>query len=559
MEVFAASAPEALQALEQARQHHSARAWALAFDAYRAADRACELCADDLERFATAAYLVGRDEDYLAALERAHQAHLDQNRRLQSVRCAFWLGLRLLFRGEGGRASGWFARAERLVESESSACCERGYLLLPAVEHAIRGGELDKAASIATAIVAIAERHKDVELLSCSQLDQGRVLILQGDVGRGLARLDELMLAVSAQALSPIVTGLMYCAVIQACQEVCAASRAREWTLALSSWCEQQPEMVAFTAACLMHRAEILRLGGEWSEALAEAQRASRRDPQRDARSTATAFYEIAEIHRLRGDYAEAEDAYRDASRYGREPQPGLALLRLKQGRARVAAAAIRRVAGMTQAPLERVKLLPSYVEIMLAIGDLAAAHLAADELEQTALRFDTELIAAAAAHARGEVELAEGDAYAAGKSLRRALGLWQELRAPYFAARVRVSIALACRALGDEDGAALELESARAAFERLQAAPDLAHVDALRARPGDSRSASADSARSELTPRELEVLKLVATGRTNRQIALDLFLSEKTIDRHLSNIFAKLDVPSRAAATAWAFRQRLL
>jgi ATP/maltotriose-dependent transcriptional regulator MalT len=270
---------------------------------------------------------------------------------LQGVRCAFWLGLRLLFRGEGGRAGGWFARAERLVESESSACCERGYLLLPAVEHAIRGGELDKGASIAAAIAEIAERHQDPELLTCSQLDQGRILIQQGDVARGLARLDELMLAVTAQALSPIVTGLMYCAVIQACQEVCAASRAREWTQALSSWCGQQPEMVAFTAACLMHRAEIMRLHGEWSEALAEAERASRRDPQRDPRSTATAFYEIAEINRLRGEYAQAEDAYRDTTRYGREPQPGLALLRLAQGRARIAAAAIRRVAGITQAP----------------------------------------------------------------------------------------------------------------------------------------------------------------------------------------------------------------
>jgi ATP/maltotriose-dependent transcriptional regulator MalT len=542
-------------ALDEARRHHGQRAWALAFDAFRAADGACELCADDLERFATAAYLVGRDDDYLAALERAHQAHLNGGARLRAVRCAFWLGLRLLFRGEGGRASGWFTRAERLVESESSSCCERGYLLLPAIEHAIRGGELDKAAAIAAAAVEIANRHRDADLLTCSQLDEGRILILQGDVPRGLARLDELMLAVSAQALSPIVTGLMYCAVIGACQEVCAASRAREWTHALSGWCGEQPEMVAFTAACLMHRAEILRLSGDWNEALAEAERASRRDPQRDARSTATAFYEIAEIHRLRGDYARAEDAYRDASRYGREAQPGLALLRLAQGRAGIAAPAIRRIAGMTQAALERVKVLPSYVEIMIAVGDLDSARAAAAELGEIAARFATEFIAATAAQARGAVELAEGDAYAALKSLRQALALWQELRAPYLAARVRVAIAAACRALDDEEGAGLELASARAAFDRLQASPDLAHVDALRTRPAVARAASPGG----LTRRELEVLKLVATGSTNRQIAADLALSEKTVDRHVSNIFAKLDVPSRAAATAYAFRHRLL
>ena len=202
-----------------------------------------------------------------------------------------------------------------------------------------------------------------------------------------------------------------------------------------------------------------MRLHGEWSAALAEAQRAARRDVQRDARSTATAFYELAELHRLRGDFREAEDAYRDASRYGLEPQPGLALLRLGQGRPRIAAAAIRRVAGTTQAPLERVKVLPACVEIMLGTGELAAAHAAADELERIAVRFDTELIAASAAHARGNVELADGEAYAALASLRRALGLWQELRAPYQAAKARVSLALSCRLLGDEDGAALELD----------------------------------------------------------------------------------------------------
>jgi DNA-binding NarL/FixJ family response regulator len=541
--------------LEQARRHHAGRAWVLAFDAFQNADRACELCAEDLESFAQAAYLAGRDDDYLALLERAHHAHLNRNQRLECVRCAFWLGLRLLFRGEGGRAGGWFARAERLVESDAAECAERAYLLMPAVEHAIRGGELGKAASIAAAIAAIAERHQDAELLTCSKLDEGRILILQGDVARGLARLDEMMLAVTANTLSPVVTGLMYCAVIQTCQEVCAASRAREWTFALTDWCGQQPEMMAFTAACLAHRAEVMRLHGQWSEAFVEAERGSRRDTQRDPSSTAAAFYEMAEILRLRGDYAEAEEAYRDASRYGREPQPGLALLRLQQGRSRIAAAAIRRVVGASQLPLARVKLLPAYVEIMIAVGDLGAAHAAADELEQTAARFGTELIAAAAAQARGEIEIADGDAYAALASLRRALGLWQELRAPYLAARVRASIAAACRALGDEDGVALELDAARAAFERLEAAPDLAHVDTLRSRAPQTAPAGEHG----LTRRELEVLKLVATGRTNRQIAGELELSEKTVDRHVSNIFAKLDVPSRSAATAYAFRHRLL
>src|SRR5690606_7126530 len=216
---------------------------------------------------------------------------------------------------------------------------------------------------------ALAARFADPELLICSQLDQGRILLLQGDVARGLARLDEVMLAVTTQAqtLSPIVTGLMYCAVIGACHEICAASRAREWTYALSHWCGRQPDMVAFTASCLAHRAEVLRLHGAWAEALEDAERAVRRDPLRDAPSTATGYYEMAEIHRLRGDYRAAEGAYRDASRYGREPHPGLALLRLGQGRARIAAAALRRLVGTLKAPLERAKVLPAYVDIMIA------------------------------------------------------------------------------------------------------------------------------------------------------------------------------------------------
>jgi ATP/maltotriose-dependent transcriptional regulator MalT len=544
--------------LDQARRYHDRRAWSLAFDAFRTADRACELCADDLERFATAAYLVGRDEEYLAALERAHHAHLRQGRPLQGVRCAFWLGLRLLLRGEDGRAGGWFARAERLAGPQA-ACVERGYVLVPAAELAFHGGELEKAAALAASIEEIAGRFADLELLTCAQHVQGRVLLRQGDVARGLARLDEIMLSVTAQSLSPILTGLMYCSVIGACQEICAASRAREWTHALAGWCEQQPEMVAFTAACLVHRAEVMRLHGSWREALCEAERAARRDPKLgNPTATATAFYEMGEIHRLRGDYREAEDAYRGASRYGREPQPGLALLRLKQGRPRLAAAAIRRVAGSAGTPLERVKVLLAHVEIMIATGDFGAAHAAADELERIAARFATELIAATAAQARGEIELVDGDAYTALAALRRALGLWQELRAPYHAARARVSIALACRALGDEDGAGLELDAARATFERLEAAPDLAHVDALRTSPTAAPTATKMAARG-LTPRELEVLRLVATGRTNRQIAADLDLSEKTVDRHVSNIFAKLDVPSRTAATAYAFRHRLL
>jgi len=343
--------------------------------------------------------------------------------------------------------------------------------------------------------------------------------------------------------------------VIDACQRVFAAGRAREWTLALSRWCEEQREMVMFTGVCLAHRAQVLRLHGAWDDALAAARRILEPGAKRAERSAAAiACYEAGEIHRLRGELAAAEDAYRNASRHGREPQPGLARLRLAQGRTPVAVAAIRRMIGGAAGACERIELLPAYAEIMLAAGDLTAAHDACDELDALAVRLDTEVVTATAAQARGAIELAEQDAYGALTSLRQALSLWQTIDAPYCAATTRVSLALACGALGDEDGAALELDAARALFERLGARPDIELLEKIERQQCGSRAAP-----HGLTPRELEVLQLLATGRTNRQIAGALTLSEKTIDRHVSNILAKLCVPSRAAATAYAYRNRLL
>jgi len=541
-------------ALEQAREHYGRRAWTQAFDALTAADRALGLCPEDLERLATSAYLIGRDDDYLDALDRAHQGYLRAGDKLRSVRCAFWLGLRLLFRGEIGRASGWLARAERLIDVDEGQCLERGYLLLPPAEQALRTGDWEHAYSMATAAVEIAELFGDPDLLTCAIHLQGRVLLQQGQIAGGLARLDEAMLAVTAGKLSPIVTGLMYCSVIDACQQVFAAGRAREWTFALSRWCEEQSEMVAFTGMCLAHRAQIMRLHGSWHEALADARRVWERPAHLANRpAAAAACYEAGEVHRLRGEFAEAESAYRNASRHGREPQPGLALLRLAQGRTPVAAAAIRRVAGAAVEQVDRVNVLPAYIDIMLATGDLPAAHTAADELDAAAARLDTEAITATAAQARGTIEVAEQDAYAALGSLRRALGIWQALDAPYLAAKTRVSIARACHILGDTDGAGLELDTARAVFERLGASPDITFVETIKeqARARGSRSHG-------LTRRELQVLQLLATGQTNKQIATRLVLSEKTIDRHVSNILAKLCVPSRAAATAYAYRHQL-
>jgi DNA-binding CsgD family transcriptional regulator len=344
----------------------------------------------------------------------------------------------------------------------------------------------------------------------------------------------------------------MYCSVIEACQQMYAIDRSREWTAALSRWCEGQPDMLAFSGACQVHRAEIMQLEGAWPDAIEAARRACARSQGANQQAAAAGYYQQAEVHRLKGALAAAEDAYRSASNLGLEPQPGFALLRLMQGRTDAAAAAIRRVANATTDRLKRMSLLPAYVEIMLAAGDVQEARNACQEVEEIARTFDTGVPGAIAAQACGAVELAEGNAQGALGSLRRAFEVWRRVEAPYAAARVRVLIGLACRALGDEDGARLELAAAKAVFERLGAAPDLARLDSLMK---DAHSGHSHG----LTPRELQVLRLVATGATNKAIAERLCLSEKTIDRHVSNIFTKLDVSSRAAATAFAYRQKLI
>jgi DNA-binding NarL/FixJ family response regulator len=331
-------------------------------------------------------------------------------------------------------------------------------------------------------------------------------------------------------------------------------SRAREWTSALSRWCDQQKQMTAFTGICLVRRAEILQLQGIWVDAMAEADRACKPIALggADRGPPAAAFYQKAEMHRLRGEVEAAEDGYRTASRLGREPQPGLALLRLHQGRADAASAAIRRVVGAVADPLERARLLPAHVEIMLATGDIEEARRACSDLEEIAQEFTTEILQAMAAQARGAVALAEGEVRAALAPLRRAFVAWQAAEAPYEEARVRVLMGLACRSIGDEEMSGLELAAARAVFERLGAEPEIARLDAL----GKAQRSVPEHG---LTQRELQILRLIAAGKTNKAIAADLFVSERTIDRHVSNIFGKLDVPSRAAATAYAYEHKIL
>lgn len=535
--------------LEDGRACYERRAWGDAYDAMLAADQETPLEPEDLDRLATAAYLSGHDAEFGGTLERLYRARLNRGEPLSAVRAAFWLALMCLLRGEHGRASAWIARAERLVHGSDGV--ERGYVAMVVAEQHFCCGRSDAAHATAGEAVEIADACRDPDLAAAARHVQGRALIQQGRVAAGLQCLDESMLAVVAGEVAPIMTGLMYCSVIGTCREVYALGRAREWTGAFAGLCARDPEMVAFTGTCLVHRAEILQLQGAWTESLAEACRACEGAKRLGRRPPGSALYQQGEIHRLRGEYAEAEDAYRAASELGVEPQPGLALLRLAQGRSDAASATIRRLTGAARDPLRRAAILPAHLEIVLACGDVDAARAAADELRGLADAFDTDLLRAIVAQADGAIACADGRPGAAIDPLRRAFRLWEQLDAPYEAARVRVLIGHACRALDDDDAAALEFAAARAAFERLEARPDLTRL-AVPHRPARSNG------KTPLTARELHVLRLVATGRTNKEIAEELRLSLRTIDRHLTNILTKLDVRSRTAATTYAFDHKL-
>ncbi|MGH3728449.1 MAG: LuxR C-terminal-related transcriptional regulator [Micromonosporaceae bacterium] len=539
--------------LERARQAHQREAWADALDEFTSVDRVAPLRIDDLELLAESAQILGRGTEAAQVLQRAYQAWVDAGEIGRALRCAFWLQDVLVFRGEFAHAAGWLGRAQRLAES-APACAERGYLLVPVAEKQERQGDYDAAYQSATRAAELGAGCGDRDLTTVGTHLQGRALVRQGRFGEGLALLDEAMLTVTAGETSCRVTGWTYCNTIATCHELHEIQRAREWTIALNAWVDGQPQFTGgYAGICRIHRSQLLQLGGDWPDAVREARLACDLLTQGYGEVVAGgAFHQLAEVHRLRGELAEADEAYRQAGRYGWDIQPGLALLRLAQGRAEVAAAAIRRALGETAEKATRSRLLPAQVEIMLEADDLAAARDGAAELAEIAHQYETPALSALATYARGAVHLADGAPEKALPALRAAWRLWRDLDARYDAARTRVLVGLACRALGDEDTADMELDAARQVFEQLGAAPELTRVSGLVRRP-----ATRDP--SGLSPREIEVLRLVAAGKTNHAIADELFLSEKTVARHLSNIFTKLGVGSRTAAAGYAYDHGLV
>lgn len=540
-------------AVDRGRTSFDRQRWSEAQDLLSAADREVPLAPEDLERLAMSAYMLGDDGASTDLWARAHHEFANRGDFERAAGCAARIAVNLLVKGKVAPGSGWLARARRLLDEAGRDSPVRGYLLIPDGVRELRVRNAARAYEIFSEAVAIGERFADIELIALARQAQGRALIKMGKVDEGVALLDEAMTAVTSGELSAMATGVVYCSTIDACHEIFDLRRAQEWTEALTRWCERQPDLVAYRGACLVHRAELLQLRGAWTDAMGEVTRACDRVsvPPPDP-AVGLAHYRRGELHRLRGEFAEAEVAYRLASEWGRRPQPGLALLRLAQGDVGAALASIRRVVSETRTPSEQAEVLAAWVEIQLAAGDTAGARAAATELREIAAALEAPFPRGMAAHALAAVLLAEGNAEGALVVLRDACEAWAEVEAPYENARTCVLIALASRALGDHDTSELELEAARHTFERLGATPDLARVNDLAPSPDPKPP-------GRLTPRECEVLELVASGRTNRAIAGALGLSEKTVARHVANIFTKLGLSTRAAATAYAYRNGLV
>jgi DNA-binding CsgD family transcriptional regulator len=537
--------------LARGREAFERRDWAAAYSRLSEADAEEPLPPDVLALWGTAAHLLGRTDDVLRVLQRAFHQHVDAGEVEPAVRCCFWLGMTHLLAGDMAVAGGWWGRGWRMLEGLGTESVEQGYLLVPRAMQQAMSGDAVAADETSATVERLGRQFQDGDLVAIGMHSRGRALLYQDRVPDGLALMDEAMVGVSTGEVSPVFAGMVYCSTIEACQEISDFDRARQWTTALTRWCDDQPDLVPFTGQCALHRGQLMRLHGALPAAIEELQLACRRYAENGTPyASGLALYEQGEVHRMRGEYDAAEAAYQEASALGCEPQPGLALLRLAQGRTANAAATVRRLLGETDDVVRRSKILAACAEVLLAAGDIEGAREVTAELSGIARRFGCTALVAQAAAGRAAVALAGRDHEAALPELRAAWRHWYELGARYEAARVRLQLGEACLAAGDEESARMELDAAAVVLRELTARPLLAEAESRLGR---------GQAPDGLTVREVEVLRLVAAGKSNPAIAKELFLSEKTVARHLSNIFTKIDVTSRTAAAAYAFQHQMV
>ena len=539
--------------LDRAQTLYVERAWRAAHDAFADADRESPLGPDDLERLGNCAYLVGKETEAAKFLTRAYDEFLKRGETERAARIAFWIGFPLLMRGESALGSGWLQRARRVLDEGScTECAVHGYLHIPAGIRLAVQGDHDGALGEFGQALRIGQQFHERDLVILARHSQGRTLVASGRIDDGTALFDEIMVDVTANAASPIIVGAVYCSVLTACNDIFDFRRAQEWSDVLQVWCETQPDIVPHRGECLVRHAELVRFHGAWSDAMDLVSQAKGwLDDPPNQPAAGAAFYQQGELHRLRGEFAQAEESYRTANQRGRRPQPGLALLRLAQGRLDDSVGSIRQTVADARGRAQRSVSLAAAAEILLAANDVSGARTAADDLTRIATELPAPFLKAAAAHATGAVRIAEGDFRGGIESLRDALSFWQVLDAPFEAARARVLMALAHRELGDRDTASMELDASRSAFEALGATTELARLAGFSVDTPLERD-------DALTDRELQVLRLVARGKTNRAVAESLGISEKTVARHVSNIFFKLDLSSRAAATAYVYEHHL-
>jgi DNA-binding CsgD family transcriptional regulator len=537
------------ETIQAARAAYETGAWADATELFLRADEECDLELDDLEALAWAAAISAQDREMLAALERVYAYHSANNDHEKCARAAFWSGLRNMLIGEVGLGSGWLQRAAKHAEQTPPDCVQRGYLLLPQVYMHRGKGAYDAAIEVADDAIAFGENGDEPDLIALAGSIKGGILFRLGRIDEGYIPIDEAMLLANSQRLSPVVCGVVYCEIISSCCRVLEMVRAREWTAILDDWCRRNPQARAFQGVCMVHRAEVLQLEGNWNEAFAEAERAGHGlKGTTEQTAIANAAYRRGEILRLRGSFETSEAEYRQAGEIGIDPQPGLALLRLAQGRRDEGAAMIRRALETAADMPRKTALLPAAIEIFIACGDLGTAESLCAEMTEIAELFGTEILARVADQGCGSLAMARGEYADAVATMSRALRYWSEFGAPYLVARLRVDIARCCAMLGDIESAEMERDAAAKLFRELGAEPDLARIQTVRT---GTKSRGAD----KLTAREREVLSRMANGGTNREIARELGLSPKTVNRHVENIFDKFGVSSRAAAVAKALK----
>lgn len=551
--------------LEGAREAADDCRWHDAYEILSQVDQEVALGAEDLELLSTAAFLTGHRDVSRQASMRAYQIRLNSGERRRAAVHAVRIGLDKLDTAEIAQASGclpaslsgcsaWVAQASALLDGEEE-CVEHGYLLIPvAFEHLAAGNDLEglkESVRVAEQAVEIGRRFRDPELIALAGMILGRALMRSRREQDGMSVFEEsVSIAVAGEVSAPIA-GIVLTAAVKAAEEQWDLVRFDRFVRDLAAWCGLQQGMVQFKARSRAHEATLNRFHGRWAKALELATKAS--DPvvsDLDHAALADALYEQGEVLRLLGELGAAEDAYRRAGHIGRDPQPGLALLRMLQGDTDAAVASMARAVAETSQPLERARLRAAQVEILVEAGDLDGAGSAVRDLTEIASNRDSPFLEATGRQAKGRLLLAEGDALSALEHLREACRVWRHLDLSYEEGRARALVARSCQMLGDEDTMILEGEAAARIFAQLGAERDLTDTqEVIQRKPAQAQG---------LTSRELEVLGLVAKGLTNRDIANQLVVSVRTVDSHVSNLFTKLGVTNRAAATAYAHQHDL-